>query len=134
MIDRRNFLNVLTVSAAMAAVPAAAQPDRNPIQSRIRISLNGEWEQYREGKFLGTAIVPSSRRLSGIYTLNCSFALPLLSRGDRAFLHFEAVTYWAQVSVNGRKLGTFDPYVPHEFEFTQVARRGENALVDSDAA
>ena len=51
MIDRRNFLNVLTASATMAAVPAALQTAKTS-QSRLRISLNGEWEEHREGKVL----------------------------------------------------------------------------------
>ena len=128
MIDRRNFLNVLSGSAALAAIPIASLPNQSVAQSRLRISLNGEWEHHVEGKLYGSVIVPSSRRPSGFYSLNRRFALPLLNRGGRAFIHFEAVTYWGQVSINGQKLGTMDPYVPHEFEFTTVARQGENQI------
>src|SRR6476660_4348417 len=128
MIDRRDFLNVLSSSAVLAAIPPKIHTDQSAAKSRIRISLNGEWELRTEGKFYATVAIPSSRRPSGFYNLNRSFVLPRLDRGYRAFIHFEAVTYWGQISMNGQKLGAMDPYVPHEFEFTSVAKEGENQI------
>lgn len=129
MIDRRNFLNVLSASAVLAAVPAAASSkEHQTLNSRTRISLNGEWEHRVDENFYSTVRVPSSRRPSGFYSLIRRFVLPALGRGQRVFIHFEAVTYWAQVSVNGRKLGTMDPYVPREFEFTKSAKEGDNEI------
>ena len=92
MIDRRNFLNVLSTSAVLAAIPGASPAEPSATQSRTRISLNGEWERHVEGKFYDTVTVPSSRRPSGFYNLNRRFILPRLSRGHRVFIHLEAVT------------------------------------------
>src|SRR5271169_5145107 len=130
MIDRRGFLNLLSTSAILTAVPAlpAGRPGLPGPSSRSRISLNGEWEHRVDGKFYDTITVPSSRRPSGFYSLNRRFVLPRLGRGDRAFVHFEAVTYWGRVSLNGRTLGTMGPYVPYEFEFTAVAKEGANEI------
>jgi hypothetical protein len=46
----------------------------------------------------------------------------------RAFLHFEAIAYFARVFVNGVELGTMDPYVPFEFEMTGQLREGSNEI------
>ena len=113
----------------MAAVPAIpSTPGQVVPASRSRISLNGEWEHLVDGKLYDTATVPSSRRPSGFYSLHRRLELPRLGQGDRAFIHFEAVTYWARVSVNGRTLGTMGPYVPYEFEFTAPAKEGTNEI------
>src|SRR6266700_4766472 len=99
MIDRRSFLNSLSASALLTAIPAvAANPAERPSpNSRSRISLNGEWEHRVDGKLYDTITVPSSRRPSGFYNLNRRFILPRLSPGHRVFIHLEAVTYWGQV-------------------------------------
>ncbi len=128
-IDRRDFLNTLSASAILTAIPAAVNPAGAPSpSSRSRISLNGEWERHVDGKFYDTTTVPSSRRPSGFYSLNRQFALPQLGRGDRAFVHFEGVTFWGRVSLNGRALGTMGPYVPFEFEFTEAVKIGVNEI------
>lgn len=129
MIDRRSFLNTLSASAILTAVPAiASTPGQLVPASRSRISLNGEWEHLVDGKFYDTAIVPSSRRPSGFYSLHRRLELPRLNRGERVFVHLEAVTYWARVSVNGQMLGTMGPYVPREFEFSSFAKDGANQI------
>lgn len=130
MIDRRSFLNCLSTTALLAAVPddardPAEQPARN---SRLQVSLNGEWERRIAGKLYDAITVPSSNRPSGFYSLNRRFALPRLGRGERVFVHFEGITYWGQVSINGQKLGDLGPYTPHEFEFTRLAQAGENEI------
>ena len=128
-IDRRNFLNTLSASAILTAVPVAVNPaEVSSPSSRTRIPLNGEWEHYVDGKFYDTAKVPSSRRPSGFYSLNRQFLLPQLGRGDRAFVHFEAIAFWGRGSLNGQALGTMGPYVPFEFEFTEAAKVGANEI------
>lgn len=128
-MDRRSFLNTLSASALLTAVPALGSAPGQPVPaSRLRISLNGEWDHLVDGKLYDTAIVPSSRRPSGFYSLHRRLELPRLARGERAFIHFEAVTYWARVSVNGQTLGNMGPYVPYEFEFTAAAKEGANQI------
>jgi beta-glucuronidase len=128
-IDRRNFLNTLSASAILTAIPAAVNPAGvSSPSSRPCIPLKGDWEHHVDGKFYDTAKVPSSRRPSGFYSLNRQFVLPQLGRGDRAFVHFEAIAYWGRVSLNGRTLGTMGPYVPFEFEFTEAAKVGANEI------
>src|SRR4051794_10489499 len=125
MIDRRSFLSTLGASAVLVGVPAfAAQSDPVVQGSRTRISLNGEWDRQMDGEFYDTVTVPSSRRPSGYYSLHRSIVLPKLASGQRSFVRFEAVCYWARVTVNGKVLGTMGPYVPYEFEFTDVAKEG----------
>ena len=128
-IDRRNFLNTLSASAFLTAIPASVSPVRvSSPSSRLRIPLNGEWDHHVGGKFYDKAKVPSSRRPSGFYSLNRQFALPQLGRGERAFVHFEAIAFWGRCSLNGRVLGTMGPYVPFEFEFTGAAQAGANEI------
>jgi len=128
MIDRRDFLNTLSASALLSAVPAVAASAEGPQplgpSARTRIPLNGEWEHRIDGNPYDTATVPYSRHPSGFYSLQRRFVLPRVARGERAFVHWEAVTYWGRASVNGQPLGTTGSYVPYEFEFTAVAKLG----------
>jgi Glycosyl hydrolases family 2, TIM barrel domain/Glycosyl hydrolases family 2 len=130
MINRRNFLGTLGASVALTAVPAVSALQSEPVTqgSRSRLSLNGEWEYRIEGKLYETVVVPSSRRPSGYHSLNRTFVLPRIPSGQRVFAHFEAITYWGRLTVNGKVLGVMGPYIPYEFEFTSVAREGENAV------
>jgi len=130
MINRRNFLGTLGASAVLSAVPLLAT-ESEPIVSgsRTRISLGGEWERRIGDVRYDTVVVPSSLRPSGNYILNRSFILPRLSRGERAFIHFEAIAFWGRVTVNGKESGTTGgPYIPAEFEFTSSAREGKNEV------
>jgi len=63
-----------------------------------------------------------------------SFVAPPLNDGERAFLVFRGVDYFAEVTLNGQLLGKHAGYFqPFEFEITEVLRRGENGLqVDVD--
>src|SRR3954447_21979039 len=130
MIDRRSFLSRLGASAVLVGVPAALASQSDPIiqGSRTRIPLNGEWEMRLDGVPYDTVTVPSSRRPSGYYSLNRNLVIPKLDPGQRSFVRFEAVCYWGRVTVNGKVLGTMGPYVPYEFEFTEVAKEGKNDL------
>src|SRR5665213_1903757 len=107
MIDRRRFLSTLGVSAVLTGVPAFASQSVPVAQgSTSRVPLNGEWEHRVAGKLDGTVVVPSSRRPSGYYRLDRTFVLPQLAPGQRIFVHFEAITYWGRITVNGKQLGT----------------------------
>lgn len=128
-MDRRKFLGALGASAALSGIPSyAGQHASKSHDSTLRISLNGPWEQHIAGKLLGTVAVPSSRRPVGYYTLRRKFVLPALAGGQRAFLRLDAITYWGRVTVNGKQLGTMDPYIPYDFEFTSVAKEGINRV------
>jgi len=95
---------------------------------RTVVDLNGDWERYIHGKLFDVISVPSSLRPSGSYRLQRTFLLPRLSSGQRAFVHFDAITYYGKVSVNGRELGSMIPYLPHEFECTQQTVEGRNTI------
>jgi hypothetical protein len=129
MIDRRVFLGTLGASAALSAVPLWHRKERVAASGcRKRITLNGEWERYVGGSPLDVVTVPSSLRPSGFYTLKRDFVLPGLTAGERAFLHFEGITYCGKLAVNGRQLGLLGPYVPYEFEVTDFARNAKNEV------
>ena len=131
MINRRGFLGTLGASAVLSSVPVlgsqsvAAGAAPGP---RAQVSLNGNWGLEIEGTPWGSIEVPSSFHPLGLYTLKRTFLLPRLTSGVRAFVHFEAITYCGKLAVNGKPLGVLGPYVPHEFEFTDVAREGQNEV------
>jgi hypothetical protein len=130
MMNRRGFLGRLGASAVLTAVPVLSTQSKavTSSTSRKRVSLNGEWERNVGGKLWDVVAVPSSLHPSGFYTLKRTFALPRLASGERAILHFEAITYCGKLSANGKQLGVMGPYVPYEFEFTDVAKEGNNEI------
>lgn len=130
MINRRGFLSTLGASALLGAVPVLGSEGKPPTSSgpRKRISLNGQWERHIDGKLWDVVTVPSSLRPSGIYTLKQTVVLPRLTSGERAVIHFEGITYCGKLTVNGKQLGVLGPYVPYQFEFTDVAREGNNQI------
>jgi beta-glucuronidase len=95
---------------------------------RQRISLHGEWERWVHGALYDRVVVPSSMRPSGLYRLKRDLAFPQVPAGERAFLHFDAITYHARVFINDVELGTMGPYVPYEFEVTRQLRSGDNHI------
>src|SRR5215469_9182388 len=95
--------------------------------SRAVVNLNGDWERCVNDRVVGTIRVPSSLRPGGVYTLRREFLLPRLNQ-QRAFLRFNAVNYYGQVSLNGKKLGTTIPYVPQEFDCTTQVQEGRNTV------
>ena len=129
MMDRRRFLHTLGASAVvLGQSPLVGQSLSTHPDSRTRISLNGEWEYRLSGNLYDTVVVPSSRRPSGYYTLKRNVILPKLQAGQRVFVHFEGITYWARVTANHKTLGTMGPYLPCEFEFTSNAKEGNNEV------
>ncbi|MGH7869267.1 MAG: glycoside hydrolase family 2 protein, partial [Candidatus Dormibacteraceae bacterium] len=97
-------------------------------RSRSRVNLNGEWERHIGGKLYDLVTVPSSRHPTGLYSLRRNFLLPRIASGERAYVHFEGITYFGRVAVNGVELGTMGPYVPYEFEFSSQAQEGRNQI------
>ena len=77
---------------------------------------------------LGLCPVPGSLRLTGVYILKRTASLTELPAGARVYIHFEAITYYAEVSVNGKQLGHMGPYVPYEFDATRAIREGDNTV------
>src|SRR3984957_12875278 len=129
MMNRRGFLGTLGASAVLGAIPSFAS-ERKPTvsSSRKQVTLNGLWELQVAGKRRDIITVPSSRHPSGFYTLTRNFVLPRLTQGERAFLHFEAITYCGKLAVNGKPLGILGPYVPYEFVFPNPAREGTKKI------
>lgn len=133
MINRRKFL-ITSGTAAVAPVVSAAWARASSTASeseaggRRRIDLAGAWDRYLAGALYDRIPIPSSQRPLGFYTLQREFVLPRLSSRQRAILHFDAITYYGEVSVNGKPLGTMGPYLPYEFDFTREAREGSNKV------
>ena len=129
MLDRRKFVRTLGASTVLPALSHAlggfaSAPSESAAGPRARVDLNGQWERRVAGEFYDTVEVPSSLRPSGYYQLRRDFLLPELSPHQRAVLHFDAITYFGRVSVNGAELGTMGPYVPYEFDCTRQCRKG----------
>jgi len=59
-----------------------------------------------------------------------TFEAAALQKGERAFVHFGAANYRADVYLNGKKLGThIGGFTPFSFEVTDKLRAGQNSLV-----
>lgn len=130
-INRRNFLLSLGASATMPALAQMNHADERGSNSgtrRMRVDLNGTWERLVQETHFDVIAVPSSNRPIGQSTLRREFTLPKLGPGTRAFVHFEAITYFGRVSVNGVELGTMGPYTPCDFEFTKHVKEGANSI------
>lgn len=90
-------------------------------------TLNGLWEYCIGGCPAETVTVPFSRLPVGRSTCRRSFDCAA-APGERVFLHFEGITYAADITLNGRALGHMLPYVPYEFEITDAVRPAGNDL------
>ncbi len=133
MFNRRKFVRTLGASTVLPALSHAvgaftSAPSEPVAGTRSRVDLNGQWERRVGGELYDIVEVPSSLRPSGCYQLRREFLLPELSPHQRAMLHFDAITYFGRVSVNGTELGTMGPYVPYEFDCTRQSRKGNNAI------
>ncbi|HVU33038.1 MAG TPA: glycoside hydrolase family 2 TIM barrel-domain containing protein [Opitutaceae bacterium] len=89
--------------------------DKSPM-----LRVPGDWNTQRRELYYYEGTVWYRRK----------FLPAALRPGERAFLHFEAVNYRADVYLNGRKLGTHvGGFTPFSFEVTNALRPGENSLV-----
>ena len=126
-MDRRRFLSALGLSASGVGGALQAQTAvASSADLTHRIELNGTWERHDRG-LVDTVMVPSSLRPSGAYNLIRDFVVSDTARG-RFILHFEAITFYARVSVNDHSVGVMDPYVPYDFDITPHVRGGRNVL------
>ena len=133
MVNRRSFVRTLGASTVLPALSQAwagfaSAPSESVAGTRSRVDLNGQWERRVGDELFDLVEVPSSLRPSGYYQLRREFLLPELSPHHRVMLHFDAITYFGRVSVNGTELGTMGPYVPYEFDFTRQAKKGTNTV------
>jgi hypothetical protein len=133
MVNRRSFVRTLGASTVLpvlshALAAGASRPSESAAGARSRVDLNGKWERLVGDKLYDLVEVPSSLRPSGSYQLRREFLLPELSAQKRAILHFDAITYYGRVAVNGTAIGTMGPYVPYEFDCTHQAKIGTNSV------
>ena len=155
MFNRRGFVRTLGASTVLPAIAQAmrgigpapsesaaggtgvppvngdgqdGRATANDTTPRSRVDLNGHWERRVGDKLIDIVEVPSSLRPSGFYQLSREFLLPEISSNQRAVLHFDAITYFGRVAVNGADLGTMGPYVPYEFDCTRQCRKGSNLV------
>lgn len=127
-------------------------------EGRLKSSLNGPWKYAKEeqtpGETLGfsgqgyddqawpTMELPTNWYLTelgdffGTVWFRRSFTVPDSFDGQRVFLRFGAVDYFADVWVNGHHLGNHEGmFNPFEFDITDVVdRSGANVVVVKDAA
>jgi beta-glucuronidase len=115
----------MTSPALPPSVLFAPAPLPRPSEHRSRADLRGVWDRYVNGERFDAILVPSSQPPLGCYRLKRDCMLPGVE-GQRAFLHFEAITYYGRAFWNGVELGAMGPYVPHEFEITRALRSGKN--------
>lgn len=112
------------------------------MSSRARLSLDGQWkfsptDSPATGEWLSIA-VPSPwqadarfRDHAGVAWYNREFELPheWLKPAGVVILGFGAVDYYAEVWLNGRKVGEHEGgYLPFELDITADARPGLNTL------
>jgi len=133
MMDRRKFVASLGAATILPVVPGALGRSKNEgspasRSMRSRVDLNGEWERIIDGQRYDVISVPSSQHPVGNYSLQREFLLPRLSGGQRAVLHFDAITYYGRAFVNDAELGAMGPYTPYEFDCTRQAKEGSNAV------
>jgi hypothetical protein len=76
---------------------------------RLQVNLGGIWECHINGRLHDMVTVPSSLRPRGFYQLKRSVVLPRSANGQRPFLHFDAVNYYSQASVNETQMGAMAP-------------------------
>lgn len=127
-------------------------------ESRIKHSLNGTWSYLKEEDTSGEELklhtpdadvsgwrdiaVPSNWYRSeigdffGTVWFRKEFEVPAEFQGDRVFVRFGAVDYYADVWLNGTYLGFHEGmFNPFEFDITDyLDRSGKNVLVVKDGA
>ncbi len=123
---------------ALTGTPWTAYP-RPRLRREQWLCLNGDWS-LRQGTKTGRVRVPFcpesllSRwdqpvEYGAPLQYARAFSLPPDWAGRRILLHFGAVSRTAEVSLNGRLLGSHDgAYTPFSFDVTDFLRPGENLL------
>lgn len=90
--------------------------------------LNGWWD-YRigDGEFFKKR-VPYSDAPVGFAECRLSFDAEHQTHDKRAFLVFDGITYSADVTFNGKCLGTMRPYCEYRYEITELIKENGNLL------
>ena len=90
--------------------------------------LNGWWD-YRigDGEFT-KKLVPYSDAPVGFAECRLNFDREEGTSGKRAFLVFDGITYAADVTFNGKTLGTMLPYSEYRYEITDIIKDTDNTL------
>ena len=114
-----------------------AMADGGILNTRARLSLDGIWSFAHESDGVWRqATVPAPwqaqfadlRHSSGRATYRREFTLPELA-GRVAFLHFGAVSYGAEVSLNGEHIGQHDGgYLPFDLPIPAALLRPTNTV------
>ncbi len=98
------------------------------MSTRTTQLLNGWWD-YRiaDGRFIKKQI-PYSDPPVGFAECRLDFDAYAEGFGKRAFLVLEGITYSAEVTLNGRLLGTMLPYCEYRYEITDILKAENNRL------
>ena len=96
--------------------------------SRITQCLNGWWD-YRiaDGRFIKKQI-PYSDPPVGFAECRLNFDADKAGFGKRAFLVFDGITYRAEATLNGHKLGEMLPYCEYRYEVSDILYEKDNLL------
>ncbi|MFK0166115.1 glycoside hydrolase family 2 protein [Rhizobium sp. NPDC090279] len=106
-------------------------------EPRARLSLDGTWDFHLEGQTPTRIAVPAPwqahfpdlRAAAGVATYSRAFTVPQEWLSRQVIVHFGAVNYFAEVSVNGRALGSHEGgYLPFEFAIPADLLAGEIRL------
>ncbi len=114
---------VLITSACLSATAASL-----PQHSTPRVNLDGEWTFSIHGYAQKPMVVPSTYLPVGGATLERTFDVQEPGEGQRALLHFDAVSTTAEVWLNDHSLGKFGPFTPFSLDVTESLKGGTNAL------
>ncbi len=112
----------------MKAKSATRKKVTEKTSPRQRIALAGRWERWLGDKALDTIPVPSSYRPIGVASLRRRVNMPAVGETRRAVLRMEGITHQAQVRINGRDIGSLDPWTPYEFDITPAVQPGSNDI------
>lgn len=89
--------------------------------------LNGLWN-YRIGKGKWEEIVVPFSKLAVGHS-ECKLNFDLKEKSDKIFLKFDGVTYYGEVTLNGKYLGEMGPYSEYTFDITDIAQDKNNQLL-----
>ena len=141
----RVFFVLLTTLLTCSVNTARASTWAGPTAGEQVLSLDGTWQFTIDEETAGKAggawdelTVPGNWDLLEAYSTHKGkgwyrreFEVPAeWPAGSRVRLRFEAVYHEAEVTLNGRVLGTHTGgYTPFEFDVTEVVKRGEPNVV-----
>lgn len=120
------------------------------INSQTKISLDGQWQftpdsnivlninnidnhqEWIEAEVPGSWHLYNSELLDyqGIGWFKKYFTLDVIDTSKRYIIHFDAVDYLAEITVNKQSVGQHEGgYTPFEFDITRLIKEGENELL-----